>query len=230
MNKRMRNGVMWMVLGGMSMLPVGYAESTGEGLADAQSTLDDIKTYIYNLGLNIGYETDPAKATQPSPPTNTLFTDDGTTQQLKSIAQYAFYSLFGSIPVNAFLPIDSKEDAAGEYIPFVPTDSDVKPVVPYVKPLNALANETFPDYKTIGSTPLSVSALLDQKEYQPDPVNQALLDSLVTPDKTFCMKNDGIEWKTECDLLYQTQVMSNAIGTLPATDTYFTYDYQAPFL
>jgi len=228
MNKQLWRFMVSMALCFLLVQPVGFAETTEEGSADTASLLEDIKTFIHNLGLNIGYEVDPnINASQPNPPKNTLITEP--TDQLKSIAQYSFYSLFGAIPVNAFLGSDSKEGDAGIYIPFLPTDSKVEAVTPYIEPLNLLANQTFPDYMTAGSTPLSASELIDQPTYQPDPVNQLLLNILTTPDKTYCMNNEATEWM-DCNLLYQTKVMSNAVGTLPATDTYFTYDYQAPFL
>lgn len=215
MNQRMRTLVVSITLCCLTALPVGYAESE----ADSQ-TLDDIKTYIYNLGLYIGYDLGGTQSPPPSPPQNTLIMgSSGTTSQLKQIAQYAFNGIFGAIPVNTF------------FFEFLPSDSKADAVSEYIKPLNDLANESFPSYDKPDSTPLSVSDLIDQQTYQLDPVNQALLDILTTPDTTYCMANDGIAWRTGgCTLLYQNKVMSNAIGPLPATDTFFTYDYQAPFL
>ena len=217
MNKRMWGLVASMALCFLIAHPASYAD---DGSTDSASTLEDIKTYIYNLGLNTGFELDPAKATQPNPPVNTLITTpNDTTDQLKLMAQYAFNGIFGAIPVNTF------------FFEFLPTDSKVEAISPYIEPLNALANDTFPAYDKPDSTPLSVSELIDQETYQLDPVNQALLDILTTPDNTYCMANDGIAWKTEeCTLLYQSKVVSNVVGTLPATDSYFTYDYQSQFL
>ena len=212
MNQRMRNLVISIALCFFTVLPVGHA--------DSESTLEDIKNYIYNLGLYIGYELDGSKSSPPSPPSNTLILgSSGTTSALTLMAQYAVNGIFGAIPVNTYL------------FEFLPSDSKVETVSSYIKPLNDLANDTFPSYDKSDVTPLSVSELIDQQTYQLDPVNQALLDILTTPDKTYCMANDGIAWrKNECTLLYQTKVMSNAIGTVPATDDFFTYDYQSLFL
>ncbi len=179
----------------------------------------DLQKYLYNLGLYIGYDlrgTNDPKA--PEPPKSTLLTDPNQdTSQLKQLAQFAFYSVFGAIPVNTFLPY------------FIPTSSATGSASIYTT-LNDWANAVFPSYNQKNTAPVSVSELIDQKVYQLDPINQSILNILNTPDSTFCMDNAGSAWTKDCAILYQNQVMNNAIGTLPGTDSFFTYDYQQQFL
>ncbi len=141
----------------------------------------------------------------------------------------AFDAFLGAIPVNAL------------FLQFVPTNNETYSAV------NALANATFPSYNSASSqqtSTISVSPLVDQQTYQQDPVSQAVLNILGTPNYTYCMNYDATLWTgggsstteantsqyPKCDLLYEYQVMNNVIGTLPTTYQYYTYDYNQQFL
>src|SRR5690606_34835136 len=72
---------------------------------------------------------------------------------------------------------------------------------------------------------VSVNNLIDQQTYQNDPVNQAVLNILGTPDVSYCMSYDKTSWTSDCKLLYQNKVMEKVVGTLPKTEEFFSYDY-----
>ena len=77
---------------------------------------------------------------------------------------------------------------------------------------------------------VSVSELIDQEDYQNDPTNQAVLDILTTPNYTFCMSSDGSTYMSDCKTLYDKKVATNAIGPLPKTYDFFTFDYNKPIV
>lgn len=169
---------------------------------DISDILDDIKKYLYNLGGDMGYKLDD----EVSAPTNTLLasssnstpSDGNPTQALQAIVTNAFTTYFGSLLVNASLM-----DAA--LMNFVPSGSPV-----YIS-LNAFANITFPSYNNTQQTSggISTTSLMDQQPVQQDPVNQAILNILGTPDYTYCAGNN------DCTLMDNSKVMSNVIGKIP---------------
>ena len=170
-----------------------------------------IKEYLHNMGLYWGYFLEIMPQTAPK---NTLLTEtEGSTDDLKLMAQYTFFAIFGANPVNTF------------FADFLPSDSTNIYVA-----INAWANSTFTSYETPAHPPVSVTALIDQQTYQKDPVNQAVLNILGTPDYTFCMDYNGTTWNSNCALLYQNKVMRNVTGPLPAADALFSYDYQQKFV
>jgi intracellular multiplication protein IcmX len=176
----------------------------------ADDSSSDTDTLLTNLGAYIGYD---LNTTGPSPTVSTLL--DLSTSA--SYQQYAFISLFGAIPVNAYTSVYSA------FVPSGTTDAS----------LNSLSNYTF---TTASGNPanynstsggaagtVSVSTLIDQPTYQPDPVSQAVLNILGTPDYSYCMNNDQTAWLTDCSYLYNSQVISNTVGTLPTPSTFFSY-------
>lgn len=183
-------------------------DNSGSGASPA---LQDIKEYLHNFGLYWGYY---LENTQEAPAKNTLVTEtEGSTDDLKLMAQYAFFAVFGANPVNTF------------FADFLPTDS-----TSMYTTLNSWANATFTSYETLSHSPVSVTSLIDQATYQKDPVSQAVLNIVGTPDYTFCLDYSGTNWNTNCQFLYQNKVMRNVTGPLPVADTLFSYDYQKQFL
>ena len=217
MNKIIHSLALFMLLGAQ----MGYCDdlTTTGGTSDTSDTLDDIKTYLYNLGGDMGYDL----KTDVASPTNTFIVssssgtaDGGSAQSLSSTAIHDISTYFGAIPVNSSL-LDPT------LMNFLPSGSAV-----YIG-LNALVNATFLTYNSVKSTQdntstLTVNPLMDQQTYQQDPVNQSILNILGTPGYTYCMDTAGTVWANnnsqtlnDCPLLYQNKVMSNVIGTLPAT-------------
>ena len=173
--------------------------------------MQDIKLLLTNLGIYWGYN---LSVPPEHAPKSTLLTEtEGSTDDLKLIAQYTFFALFGADPVNTF------------FMEFLPGDSTSIYVA-----LNAWANSTFMSYETPAHTPVSVNALIDQQTYQKDPVSQTVLNILGTPDYTFCMDYSGTNWNNNCSLLYQNKIMRNVAGPLPTSDKLFSYEYQQAFL
>lgn len=213
----------------------------GNGSVYGQQTstnTSNLATYLLNLGADLGYD---LTQSPPSPPTpisplmpvtaNQLLgsTSDGSAQQPPFFTA-VFDAFLGAVPVNAL------------FMQFVPTSNSTYSVV------NGLANATFPSYNNTSSgqaNAVSVNPTVDQQTYQQDPVSQAVLNILGTPNYTYCMNYDGTVWTggntsssastnttqyPQCNLLYQFQVMSNTIGTLPNTYQFYTYDYNQQFL
>src|SRR3989338_9917887 len=102
-------------------------------------------------------------------------------------------------------------------------------------PLNILANFTFrgqPFNNGGGQTQgkVSVNPLMDQKNFQQDPVSQAVLNILSTPDNSYCMSYDGSTITPDCQLLSGSKVLMNILGNVPGTYDYFNYDYNQQFI
>ncbi|MCH9716017.1 MAG: type IV secretion protein IcmX [Gammaproteobacteria bacterium] len=183
--------------------------------ADTTSTMDSgdetLSEYLKNLGADFGFD---VTQSVKDPVATLLDLSASTLAQ-----QYAFVTLLGAIPVNAY------SDA---FAYFVPSDSSTYTAI------NDMANYTYqtqPNASSYNNTStgesggISVSSLIDQETYQKDPVSQAILNMLATPSVTYCLDNSVDAWLDSCSYLYNSKVASNVVGTLPDTDTFFTYDY-----
>ncbi len=194
------------------------ATASANGDESNNELLSSIKTYLYNLGLNIGYN---LSTTGPTPPVPTLifapYSSDDTL--IINLAKSTFLSLFGSIPVNSSI-------ADATLLNFFSTSSSQTSnntiVTNVTSPLNSLANIAFPSYGTSGQMPTSINTGIDQSPYQQDPVNQAILNIIGTPDITWCEDaSSPPNWTggtsstntyPNCQYLYQTQILNNVIG------------------
>ena len=172
-----------------------------------------VKT-LKHLGLYMGFD-----LSNPPPPDkgSTVFKpEDKLLFPGMQIAAYSIYfTALGALPVNAI----SKALAA-----FVP------PSIKGAELMNNQANATFIAQKygspeAAANGKVSVTKLIDQKDYQPDPVNQAILNILGTPDDSYCLDNNGSTWKEDCPATTQTQVMTKVLGKLPGTNEFFDYKY-----
>lgn len=182
---------------------------------NGDDALKKIAKYLANLGGYLGYDLTQSSTVKPGPATQQLINAPG----MQLAQQYLFNSVLGAIPVNAFSNMLSS---------FVPNN------FPEYSAINAFANYTFTSqpYNSPGDQQgkVAVSPLIDQQNYQQDPINQAILNILATPDYTYCMSYDASTWNSNCELLYQNAVMSNVLGPLPSTHDYFTYKYNQTFL
>ncbi len=176
----------------------------------------DLKTYLLNLGQYFGYDltTKPSGGSESGAANSSLLNLSAT----KLIQNYLFNTMLGALPVNT--------SAAGA-TPFVPANS------PSYSAINAFANYTFSalPYSSESAQHVSVSSLLDQPSYQADPVSQAVLNIIGTPNASYCLNNEGTAL-AQCtyasSILNQNQVMENAVGSLPDTQSFFTYNYNKP--
>ncbi len=185
----------------------------------SQETSTNTKTlvqYLLNLGGFLGYDLTQSPTANSKVVSQTLLS--ASTIQLAQ--NYAFNTFLGAIPVDAV------SATLAQFLPSTFAGSNV---------INPLANNTFTyqNYsspQSAGQNTFTVSNLIDQQTYQQDPVSQAVLNILATPDYSFCMSYDGSSWTQNCTLLYQNKVMSNIVGTLPNTYLFYGYDYNQQFI
>lgn len=167
----------------------------------------DTNALIANLGAYLGFD---IVTTIQKDPYSALLDSTGSTLAQQS----ALLTLFGAIPVNAI---------SDELSAFVPSS------VSSASSLNSMSNYTFEsaNYNSPSSSSgsITVNALIDQQDYQNDPINQAVLNILGTPDYSFCMNNDGSAWLTDCKYLYNLSILNNTIGTIPEPGNFFNYSY-----
>lgn len=155
-----------------------------------------IKDYLANLGKYLGYDVSKYCSSEGScedkatPPKPDLL--DAENVQLSQLNIYSNYlaTLLG-----------------GETNPILPKN---------VSNIGSYSGKAYPEYDKPGggNAPISISTLVDQKAYQPDPVNQAILNILATPDNSYCLQNTATEGQENpCDALSR-----QAIITIPWTD------------
>jgi intracellular multiplication protein IcmX len=202
-----------------------HAQADDPYAQQTSTNTGDLTTYVLNLGAYLGYDL----TQQPKPPISPLLSATlaqlmGTSSSQLPLFTLAFDTMLGSIPVNSF------------FMQFVPDNNTV------YSPINGLANTSFPAFNSPSSqSSVSVTPLIDQQNYQQDPVSQAVLNILGTPDYPYCMNYDASAWTgggsgtnaypyPKCQYLYQYQVMNNVIGTLPSTYQFYTYQYNQQFL
>lgn len=207
------------LLAGLSSLSYSGAGIPGKILQSANpfsGGVSDIKQYLLNLGSYLGYDlkTDPANNDSFSP--NLL---NGTLVQ--QMQNYALNSFLGS-----FILATAGQDGDK----FVPES-----IKPY-SIINAFANYSLstPPYSTASAQSVSVSPLIDQPPYQNDPVSQAILNIVGTPDYSYCLDNKGVTIQNctySKGTLNDAEIVNNAIGdNLVSTATYFTYKAVQPLL
>ena len=194
---------------GCLVLLIGLSVTAMPTFADS---IDDTSTsdalillakYLNNLGIYLGFDLTADKLDIKTPPV----TSQALTQKpaVSDIEYYALVSAFGAIPVNMLFP------------DFVPSTSDGSGY----SALNGAANGTFPDYaggsssNSSSKAVITASSLIDQTTYQEDPVTQAVLNIIGTPDYSFCLTSEGLpagnsSWKDNC--LYQSKVMTNVLS------------------
>ena len=167
---------------------------------------------LTNLGAYLGYDLTTVLSDEPY---SALLDISATKLSQRS----ALMTLLGAIPVNAI---------SEAFSAFVPTNSSYSS-------LNSLSNYTFESptaYNTTSSNSgsVTVNVLIDQPTYQNDPVSQATLNILTTPDYSYCMNNDLTAWVNDCNYLYNTSVNKNVIGSVPDYLKAFTYSYNQSVL
>lgn len=207
-----------------------------------EGNISDVATYLQNLGTYLGYD---LTATPPTPtpqaPASPL--SNITLSQLMSGggAQLPFFTnvfnaFLGSITVNS------------SFTTFVPNNNSVYSLI------NGFANSTFQGGDS-GSASIWLNGKIDQETYQKDPVSQAILNILATPNYTYCMDpNSGKTWTggpggsssyPDCVYKYNLQIMTSVLGGLPSNGGssggttggnnstppgFFSYDYNKEFL
>ncbi len=220
--------------------PTAQAQDVDPNGPQISENTSNIATYLINLGAYLGYNLTQAPQTPISPLVSSTLTQLIPSTSSGGSAQLPFFSqmiqsFFSAIPMT----LSST---------FVPSDNTTYSTI------NTFADFTFKPYNnpsTQGSAP-TINAAIDQpfptsgqaSSYQQDPVTQAVLNILGTPDYSYCMSSDGSNWTggdtttsntatnsfPTCKYLNQYQVMSNVIGTLPSTYCYYTDTYNLQFI
>ncbi len=178
-------------------------------LEASKKVLEEIKKDLDSLGGYLGYDITQAITTAVS-------------QQLigpaaMQLAQnYVYITMLGATPVTAINTETSR---------LVPTSSEYSFI-------NQFVNASFPSYNSPNAqATASANPLIDQQNFQPDPVSQAVLNILGTPDYTYCMSNTSAkDWNYNCGYLSEYTVMSNVVGRLPSPQEFFSYAYNQQYI
>lgn len=193
-----------------------YADPDPYGPQTSES-LQNLVHYFLNLGSYLGYDLTQSAGQKGNAPTQQLLNPSA----IQAVQVSLFDTFLGASPVDAI---------SSALMQFVPNNMNSA-----YSMINSLANATFnnPAYNSASSQQqgtVTANSIIDQASLQPDPVSQAVLNILGTPDATYCMDYTGTNWNDNCKFLYQGLVMSNVLGKLPGTFQYFTYQYNQPIL
>lgn len=207
-----------------------FADEPVNDGSNASNDLNNLAIYLQNLGEYFGYDltqycttggpcSPPAGGETGGTPANTysnaLFNENATyTAQLNM-----FNSYIGSL-------IGGGSSNTQNFNPIVPENSTNYAII------NSMSGQTFsvPPYASTSNSGISVSPLIDQQTYQNDPVSQAVLNIIATPDYTFCQQNGSTTYTNSCAYLFRELIMTNVTGTLPGTQEVFTASYNQPFV
>lgn len=187
------------------------------------NSMQELVQYLQYWGQYVGYDitTPPQKANQNFNLSQSLI--NLTTTQLAQVS--LFYTYLGAIPVNSL---------SSQFVPTEVTSSSL---------LNPYANATFQsDSAALTTSGAGPNPLIDQTNQSgqsgqasasvqsPDPISQAVINIVGTPDYSYCMSYDGSTWDQNCTYLTETLVSDNVVGTLPDATTFFSYNYIQQFL
>jgi intracellular multiplication protein IcmX len=214
------------------VLPSLLLAATTSAFASSNNNGDDdqITTYLLNLGQYLGYNVSvPAENPNSNPPA-TVSQNLLHATSMETMWTYLYDTFLAAFPVNT-----SNQDPV----------QLVQSNVTGASAINSLANNIFnnPAYSSPSATQPSISTLIDQQTYQNDPVSQAVLNILGTPDYSYCLDNNGVK-VTTCNyassIYNQNEVMANVLGSapgtfgdstgIPDTQTFFKYEYNQPFI
>lgn len=189
----------------------------------ANTPMQQLLTYFQNFGGYLGYDvTVPANAqnnTNGNPLSQTLL----NLAYAQPTQTNLFYTVLGATPVNAF---------TNTLAQFVPESNNT--INNYSNAVFNLQKYSTPNQQGAG---VSVSSSIDQKPYQPDPVNQAILNILGIPDPSFCSQPNA-STMAYCQTstasqgpLTTSQVPLNVIGeSLPSPQVLFDPGYIQLFM
>lgn len=203
------------ILANVLALAAWNAQGNSYASEKTQKNTEAMAKYIMHLGAYLGFNLEKPPQEANMRPVVTLIDTTGT----QLMQAYVLNTFLGAIPVNAF------NEMASRFLPgTIPAGSKINPFANYTFKSQEFNNPQMQRGK------VSVNPLVDQKQYQQDPVNQSLLNLLATPDNAACMSYDESSWNDNCDILYQGKVTSNAIGALPSSGGLATFDYVKQFL
>ncbi|MBP6918818.1 MAG: hypothetical protein KBB94_07880 [Legionellaceae bacterium] len=180
-------------------LPTYGQYSAGSG---AEETTDQAAEAIKKLASYFGYDiTNPAES-----PFASLLLD--YTLSMSTKGNQLLNVFFGATPVN--YPNFSDFTTNTNY------DS-------FNKQANILYTDTFNTPASDSSTGVSVVEKFDQKNYQYNPVNQSIVNSLANPDTSLCA-DDGSNCNSQNQVMYTAlqDVVDSSTKYLPSETQFFT--------
>lgn len=191
--------------------PVSVDVGKGGSPVGGGGNSEEILKYLKNLGQYLGFDIS-------EPPTNPVKTqlidaDDQSRMDLSHLVN----SYLGAILTT--VSQKNKEDS------FIPSS------VNFAQSINPNANGTIASYSSPNKSDITVSPLIDQEKYQQDPVSQAVLNILTTPDTSWCTgaQSNPRNRATICPPLYRGKVIHNVIGSkIPVS--FFNYEWNEAVL
>lgn len=212
------------------VLLAGLCASLGSTQAFAEQGNEssrEIAKYLLNLGKYLGFD-----ISNYCPDGNCSNQQDSVTSN-QLLDKNGLFSRDFSLVANmlgAFLPtISTGQNQGNNHFKLIDaTDSNLSELA---NTLQLYANKSFAGSNNNQGSSF-ITDKINQKPYQTDPVNQAVLDMLATPDVSYCLSTDKkvLDGK-QCGLndtetvINQFQVMKNVIGNLnlgvyPSVDAY----------
>lgn len=181
--------------------------------------LNSLTEYLQNLGRYFGYDVTQYCATGGPCSNNSSSGSNYSNLLLNANDSYMVQLNLYNSYVGALLGGGTTNTMTS--VPLVPTNT------PGYAILNTLAGQTYitPPYATPSSQTISVSPLMDQKQYQVDPVSQYVLNILSTPNISYCYDNTAEKIIPNCPYLFREKVMENVLGELPGTQVVFSSAY-----
>ena len=207
MIKDLKNGIIRAGLAGVLLFGV-----MSSGLSAPSANMDQLPQFVLHLGGYLGYD---LNNNGPTPPSSVI-------QDSKSLAEtqkMAIELYLGTIIDKSIIDPSSKS-----------------PLASFLNPLiNAIFKSgvfSTPASGQQASTSVSVSKLVDQTPYQNNPIEQTILNTLTTPDYSYCKlvtecsssSNGGTDLSSRCcgnPGRAQYQIGVNVIGTIPAATEVF---------
>jgi len=207
------------------MAPTSYADDSGGtpgSNTDPSNVLTTIENYLQNLGMYFGYDvTNYCTSGSTCSTASGSFSNYLLENQPNPIPSTGLPTQYNAVTsfLSALLP--SAPSAAQSVL--VPTSSGLTGLSSFASWVSPFANSSFTTKQTNpypgpnnSSNSFSVLPNVDQANttgstpYQQDPVNQAILNILATPDVSFCMDGSGQPIQS---CAFPTLSSNNATGT-----------------
>ena len=207
------------------MAPTSYADDsdgTPGSNNDPSNVLTTIENYLQNLGMYFGYDvTNYCTSGSTCSQSSGSFSNALLESQPNPIPSTGLQTQYNAVTsfLSALLP--SAPSAAQSVL--VPTSNGLTGLSSFASWISPFANSSFTTKQTnpypgpnTNSNSFSVLPNIDQVNttgstaYQQDPVNQAILNILTTPDVSFCMDGSG-QPISSCS--FPTLSSNNATGT-----------------
>lgn len=213
-----------------SLLLAGSAITHADTPVDpnTQNDISNLSQYVRVLGEYLGYDLTNYCPQTGGPCSSTPGSGQTFTNLLLNAATASGYQVnLMASALGALLPANPSESTNQSGISFQLIPSTSASLSGYSSLFSKYGNQSFPQFGSQSSAGVSVSNLIDQSPYQTDPVSQAILNIVATPDASFCV-NPGNGYFNPCytgennsnkngggPVLSQNQVIMNVIGNPP---------------